>query len=710
MARLVQRASGWLSDRLRALVAWPCRAELASLRAQLRELAAVLDAVDDLVVLNDPDGRLRYANRAARSAMQRLTGHAFEELLGKRPAEIGFTDDLTRFILAQLERVNTTRASLTNEIAIPQWGGGSRWYEQKVSPVFTDGRLSAHVMIGRDIDERKRAQRRLALLAKVSLLVGNFDLDELLPKIAQLSIPEFADWCLVDVRDDETVRRVSVAQRDPGKAEVAAQLQHIQPWRSRAGWQDLLAGRTLFFPRVTDELLRANAESPEHLALLRQLGICSTIAVPLIVRETMVAVMTFATTVESGRRYGPDDLALAEELARRAAFIIDRARLHAELKAGDVRFRIALAAARIAVFEQDRELRYRWYYNVGLYQDAIGKTHADIFPRDEAEHLTAIKQHVLDTGEKMREELRLTFGGEPRVWGMAIDPLRDDRGAIVGIIGAATDITEERRALDELAQAVTFRDQLMGILGHDLRNPLGAILAATYLLRRRRDLPQPVPGHVERIDRAARRMAEMISTLLDFTQVRFHGSLPVSPAPTDLAEVARAIVDELRAAEPDRTLALEVHGDARGQWDPARLGQVISNLVGNALVHGAATEPVQVAIDAEGEDVELRVHNRGAAIAPELKTTLFEPFRRGAQREDASQLRGLGLGLYIVRQIVLAHDGAVDVESTPEEGTTFTVRLPRARLGRAPGDAAVTQRDEEELTPDSLGADRSVHT
>jgi PAS domain S-box-containing protein len=678
MATLVRRASDWLGGRLRALVEWPCQSELATLRKQWREVEAVLDAVDDQIVLTDPSGRVRFANRALAAAVYDLTGVDAKDIVGKLPSELGLPDELQRVINEQRVRVNATRAAVTAEVALTL-RNGLRWQEQKVSPVFHDGRISAHVMVGRDIDERKHAQRRLELLSKVSTLVGNVDLAELLPAITRLAIPELADWSVVDVCGDGLMRRLYVAQRDPDKVAVAAALQRFAPWPEHSTWRELIAGRPLLLPDVTDELLQANANDSEHLALLRQLRILSALAVPLRVRDKTVAVMTFATTVESGRRYGADDLALAEELARRATSIIDRARLHQELQASEARFRIALAASRSTVFEQDQELRYRWLHNFALDGDFIGKGHADVFSSEEAEQLTALKQRVLDSGEQLRTEVVLTFNGDRRVLREAIDPLRDDSGAIVGVIGAATDITDEKRVQEELERAVGFREKLMGILGHDLRNPLSAVLAGAGLLQRSQDLAPQARANVDRMVRAARRMAEMIRTLLDFTQVRFHGSLPVSPAPTDLAEVAQAIVDELRDAAPERTIDLAVRGDARGEWDSARLSEVLSNLVGNALAHGAASERVTVAVDGSADQVWLRVHNGGAPIAPEQQATLFEPFRRGAAEEGASRAPGLGLGLYIVRQIVLAHGGAVTVESTLACGTTFIVRLPRGR-------------------------------
>ena len=206
--------------------------------------------------------------------------------------------------------------------------------------------------------------------------------------------------------------------------------------------------------------------------------------------------------------------------------------------------------------------------------------------------------------------------------------------------------------------------------------------ALASLLGRRDDLPAGVRESLAEIGRAGQRMLELIGTLLDFTDGRFNGSMPIAPIPTELDEVCRGVVEEMQAAEPGRTISLERRGDARGLWDPARLAQVVSNLVSNALKHGARDGAVRVSVEGDGEDVVLEVRNRGPAIPPELMAVIFEPFCRGSALRDASHARGLGLGLYIVREIVSAHGGEVSVASSREDGTTFTVRLPRASEGR----------------------------
>jgi signal transduction histidine kinase len=241
-------------------------------------------------------------------------------------------------------------------------------------------------------------------------------------------------------------------------------------------------------------------------------------------------------------------------------------------------------------------------------------------------------------------------------------------------VGAVMDITASRA----MEQALAFRDQVMGILGHDLRNPLSAVSGIAGLAKLSNELSETGRTQMTQIERAAYRMRELIETLLDFTQTRFAGKLPISPTTTDLREVCGRVVGELAAGHPRRTIDVEAHGDATGTWDPGRIAQVVSNLVGNALTHGDPSAPVHLSIDGEQREVALKVHNSGRPIQAEQVPALFEPFHRGgAPDDDLTSPRGLGLGLHIAKQIVLAHGGSISVQSSADEGTTFCVDLPR---------------------------------
>jgi len=529
----------------------------------------------------------------------------------------------------------------------------------------------------------KQLVARLSLLSKVGALAGTLDYEEVLSAVARLSIPELADWCVVDVVEDGEVRRMEVAHRDPAKASLAEALRgfpldHAARRRLPAA-RALQSGRPVLIPDYTEQMLREETEG-EYLELARKLRVCSVLVIPVTLSSSL-ATMTFLTTIESGRRYGEEDVALAEELVRRAAQIVDNARVHQKLRKTEERFRVALAHSNITLFEQDEELRYRWIYNPPLgfrAVDVLGKTNAELVSPEEAARLGALDRAVLERGESIQDEVQISARGETRHLLVTQEPLRDPSGATVGIIGAATDITDQKRAQEQLARALVFREQMMGILGHDLRNPLSAVRALASILERREDLPQDVRECLTEIDRAGQRMLEMIGTLLDFTRSRFKGGMPIVPVPMNLGEVCRRVVDELLAAEPRRRIHLDLSGDGRGAWDPARIAQVVSNLVANGLEHGAKQGAVTVSVGGDDEDVALKVENQGPPIAPELMAVMFEPFCRGSALRDSAHARGLGLGLYIVREIVKAHGGAITVESTHERGTTFTVRLPRA--------------------------------
>jgi signal transduction histidine kinase len=240
----------------------------------------------------------------------------------------------------------------------------------------------------------------------------------------------------------------------------------------------------------------------------------------------------------------------------------------------------------------------------------------------------------------------------------------------------------EKTRLDE---TVEFRERLMGIVGHDLRSPLQAIKMGAEALLRREKLEAPETKVVRRIADSALRMERMIEQLLDFTRSRLGGGIPLKRERTALSALCREVLEELELAHPEATLQFEPQGEPEGAWDRERLTQVLSNLIGNAIQHGARGTPITVrTLDADGS-AQVDVHNEGPPIPPELLPYLFDPFRQGTSAATSSGT-SLGLGLYIAEQIVRGHEGHLAVTSSEAEGTTFTVRLPK----QPPGGAATT--------------------
>jgi signal transduction histidine kinase len=337
---------------------------------------------------------------------------------------------------------------------------------------------------------------------------------------------------------------------------------------------------------------------------------------------------------------------------------------------------VALAGARTVVFEQDASLRYVWIYDPLFTGGSLaGKMDEEVFPAEDAAVLTAIKRRVLDHGEDFHQELALTYGGERRQYREVTEPLHNHAGKVVGVIGSATDITEEKETQHQLRDALCARDEIMAILGHDLLNPINTVNMAASVLLGYPDLPEEARAKARIIQRASGRMAEMIQTLRELSRVGSFGKVGMSPAAVDLGDIVQQIVDEQRAARPESSIEVDVRGDLHGEWDPSRLAQVVSNLVSNALTHGEERGPVRVSVDGGPAEVTLKVNNGGSPIPPERIPLLFDPSHRRAGHDSPS---GLGLGLFIVRQIVVGHGGTIDVESSAQTGTTFTVRLPRS--------------------------------
>jgi signal transduction histidine kinase len=226
-----------------------------------------------------------------------------------------------------------------------------------------------------------------------------------------------------------------------------------------------------------------------------------------------------------------------------------------------------------------------------------------------------------------------------------------------------------------MERAVRFSEMFIGILGHDLRNPINAISMAASLILHGAPEQQAVVKPANRILSSAARMERMISQLLDFTRVRLGRGIPLERSRVDLAEVCRATIGELETAT-GCAVQFEQEGDPNGNWDRDRLAQLISNLVANACLHGKQGSPATVRLNGtEPERVLIDVRNQGAVPA-ELMPMLFEPLHK-ARAHKPKQSRGLGLGLYITQQIVLAHGGEIRVESDESRGTRFVVELPR---------------------------------
>ena len=292
--------------------------------------------------------------------------------------------------------------------------------------------------------------------------------------------------------------------------------------------------------------------------------------------------------------------------------------------------------------------------------------------------------HSLRTGEPYEVEFRLRRADGAYRWHLSrAVALCGADGGVEKWFGTNTDMDDLTRAREELRVRAEFDQQLIGIVSHDLRNPLNAIGMATALLLQRGRLEDQHVRIVRRIMSSSERAVRLIRDFLDFTQARVSGRIPIVPGPANLREIARQAFDEVHLAFPARTASVEHDGEEGGVWDADRIQQLIGNLVSNAFQHGAEGGTVTLRTRGRQDEMTIEVHNEGAPIPAEDFARLFEPFQRGAHASSQSG-RSIGLGLHISRQIALAHGGRIDVRSTADAGTTFIVQLPRATAEGGP--------------------------
>lgn len=282
-----------------------------------------------------------------------------------------------------------------------------------------------------------------------------------------------------------------------------------------------------------------------------------------------------------------------------------------------------------------------------------------------------------DRVERFSGALQAKLGG---AWlEVVLAPIHDAEGCVARVLAMGRDITEQRRVAEErdrltnrLEETLRFNEMFVAAVGHDLRNPISAVITGAKLIAR-----QATDSEVVRLSTTIRngamRMQRMTSALFDLTRARLDGGIPIVRGQLDLRPLAERVFEEHQLAAPARAMSLNIAGNLEGNWDATRLEQVVSNLLGNAVQHGLESVPIVMEVSGEPLTVVIEVRN-GGAIPSLAMSDLFNPFRgrRSGPRSD-----GLGLGLFIVQQIAVAHGGRVDAESSDGRSTLFRLRLPR---------------------------------
>ena len=534
----------------------------------LARLAAIVESSDDAIISRTLEGTVTTWNRGA----ERLYGYTAAEAIGQDiscllpPDRQDELPELTNRLaqgeqIPHFETVRLRKDGTRVDVSI------------SLSPIAdSGGRVVAVSTIARDTTERTQTEAGQRFLAEASaLLASSLDYEAELERLAHLAVPTLADWCVVDLLgEDDCLHRLAIVHRDPTRAADADELKRRYPIVSREQshtmWEVLPEGPPWFDPDVSESRFVTQARDAEHLALLRRLGFSAEMVLPLVARGRALGVITFILADDS-RHYGPRDLALAQELAHRAALAIDNARLYHEA------------------------------------QDAI-------------------------------------------------------RG----------------------------RDEFLSIAAHELRNPVMVLKGAADLLRRPpTDAAAAAPRQerlLQQIAKAADRLAGLTDDLLDISRIQL-GQLPLRPEHLDVMGFVRDLATRYQEQLDDQhQLAIGVPATPCDVVvDPGRLEQVLLNLLDNAVKYSPDGGVIELTVRPEETGVRIQVRDEGIGLPPGAAEKIFAPFGRA---DNTSGIPGMGLGLFICRNIVERHGGEIRVGSAGEgSGTTVSLRLPY--LGPAAG-------------------------
>jgi len=633
--------------------------ELAELRRESEERYRFLaEAQPDQIWTALPNGELDYVNQRALDYFET----SFPELVETGWTQVVHPEDLGR-MLDRWQIALATGESYENELRFRRASDGAyRWHLTRAI-AMTDKNGAVVKWFGSNIDihDQKRAEEAQRFLVEAgAVLAASLNYHSTLAAVARLAVPRIADWARVDVVEDGGLRTLAVEHVDPRKIELAFELARRYPENPEAEQGPplvLRTGKSELATEIGEERLAELAQDDFHLGLVRELGLQSYMCVPLVAHGEMLGVISLVSA-ESGRRYGPDDLALAEELARRVGTAVENAQLYREVEERAQAARV-LETVGDGVFVVDTNGVVR-LWNRGA-ESISGISRDDIVGHRFDELLPGWER--VSTGAET-----MPFERDGRERWVSISGVEFDEG----VVYAFQDITEER-ALEQI------RQDLVATVSHELRTPLAAIYGSAMTLNRDdlelgEDLTTRLLSVI--VDESTR-LTGIVNDLLLASQLDA-GRLDVHIESCDARALTESVAEAARTHLPDGIrVALDPMDDGVPPVaaDEAQLRQVLDNLLENAIKYSPAGGDVRLGVEAADGTVRFSVADAGLGIPASERDRIFEKFYR-LDPDMTGGIGGTGLGLYIARELVRRVGGRIWVEPNDSEGSIFYVEIP----------------------------------
>ncbi|HEX4208442.1 MAG TPA: PAS domain S-box protein [Ktedonobacteraceae bacterium] len=670
-------------------------------RARLH-LAALVESADTPIIGKTSEGIITSWNRAA----QHLYGYSAQEAVGQSITLI-FPADSQEEFLTIMERIRRGERVELYETIRQRKDGTLVPVSVVVSPIYDHtGLLIGASDIAHDITERKRVEAEEQMLAQLSqILASTLHYQETLTAVTHLAIPRLADWCTVDLLDAAGHRELAeLAHIDPEQVRWARTLHEhfpIDPEAPRGIAQVLRSGRAELYPEITDELLVEASRNEEELALARQMGFTSALLVPLVAQGKITGGLSLVTTT-SGRHYTAHDLTLAEEMGRRIGLALENARLYREVQQSRNQLDIILQGVADGIIVYAPTHRVLYANAVAAQMSGVPSLHELLEQPDDI--LLTTSPLIDEQGHPLSPEALphcRVLAGAPEAqatlriqgverWVQIISrPVRTPSGAVTMAISIWHDITERMRVEHR-------KDEFISMTSHELKTPVTSLKGFTNVLQRRLSKQGDEQGlsYLARMDAQIDKLTRLIRDLLDTSRMQA-GKLALRLEAFELDALLNEVVDNVQMTTTSHQLCIEGQTGVQVLGDPDRLGQVFINLLTNAIKYSPEADHVIIYCFREGKQVVVSVQDFGIGIDPRHHDRIFEHFYQVNDPEEKTY-PGLGIGLYLAREIVSRHQGRIWIESRKGAGSTFFVALPQMEPKEQAEPAAPLQQQGQE--------------
>lgn len=538
-----------------------------------------------------------------------------------------------------------------------------------------------------DITQTKQTEDSLKFLTEASkVLSSSLDYQATLKSVAKLAVPHIADWCGIDLLDQEgKVQQVAVAHKDPKKVAWAKELRkNIPPDMSEpTGLPYVLrTGKTAFYPVITNDMITAAAKNKRHLAIIRQIGLTSVIIVALLSQKKPIGAITFVSA-ESKRPFTQADVHMAEQLASRASSAIENATLYERVKHERERMNNLVANVPGVVWEaygSPDAANQQVDFVSNYVEKMLGYTveqwlstpnfWLEITHPEDKERAAKEAALVLQSSANGISRFRWIDKRGKVHWVEAQSSvIKNERGSPVGVRGVAMDITE-RMMLEQR------KDDFISIASHELKTPVTSIKVFTQILQRvlANQGDSTTLQYLSRMEEQISKLTNLINDLLNVSKIQA-GKLALRKERFSILQLTKETADTIQQTTDTHRIYVKGSSPKKIFADKDRISQVLINLLTNALKYSTKNKKVFVHIEDKGEKVIIKVRDFGIGIPKSQQQRIFERFYR-VNGADDKIFPGLGMGLYISQEIVNRHGGAIWVESAPGKGSTFHVSLP----------------------------------